>query len=224
LRDGNAIGMWNGVEIPNNAAFSATPNHPTTPYKVLRDRCSLRFELKPGWVHVNPTTGYTAPRCEVYSIPDPAVYILEGETWKFEWSLYLPTGFPTSSGGAHWTSFLQWHNREGGSPPLFLVNEGSADELKLKNSKSGHTYWRAPMSQFVGRWTDFSMTVKFQRYAAQASVVLSVDGLQVASSTGQTYTQTPDGSGRSYPKVGLYGSAMQSTRISYVNGYRMTQL
>jgi hypothetical protein len=55
-------------------------------------------------------------------------------------------------------------------------------------------------------------------------VVLSVDGLQVASSTGQTYTQTPDGSGRSYPKVGLYGSAMQSTRISYVNGYRMTQL
>jgi hypothetical protein len=226
-----ATGDWTVQAPPQNTAFAVTrgnggfPSHPArTDGKRLRDELGLYFRLQQGWLYTDGT-----PRSEVYSVPQtPRVgqpylptYLNEGEVWCFGWSEYLPANFPTSAGGHH-NILAQWQGRLGGTPALLLVHEGSLDQLKLKNNRTGHTYWSAPMSQFRGKWNDFLFSVDFDRNPALAGVQAWVNGAQVVNSLGQQYTMRPDQDGKSYPKVGLYTTDRPEVREAWVNGYRQS--
>lgn len=229
-RNLSAAGDWTLQAPSYNAAFSVNRGHPVrTDGKSLRDQLSMYFRLQPGWTFYDPSNGTYTYRCEVFSIPSlprvgqPALptYIVEGEEWFFAWSKYIPAAFPAATASL-WHVLAQWQGRQGGSPPLTLVNEGSGDELKLKNNHSRkEPYWRAPMANFRGKWTDFVARVKFHRDPAQAGVGLWVNGAQVADSNGQDYTMRPDQDGRSYPKYGLYRENRPETSELWVNGPRM---
>ena len=97
----------------------------------LPDPFSSTFRLQPGANYTDPSLAPTHPskttsRSERYYIKD-ATYIESGERWLFDFWFKPHSPWPASDGGANWCSLAQWHQRGGGTPPLQLVNEGSAN-------------------------------------------------------------------------------------------------
>jgi len=121
------------------------------------------------------------PRAQLNSAPMHR----EGDERYIGWSTYFPSDFPSIPSGA-WFVFFQFHGEPySGSPRLgFGVSPDGRIELRRDDVYNYDRVWSQPQQR--GRWTDFTVRVKWSKDPSVGFVELWVDGARQTFSNGQT--------------------------------------
>jgi hypothetical protein len=137
---------------------------------------AARFE-----VHDSDHPGSANPRAQLNSAPMHR----EGDERYIGWSTYFPSDFPSIPSGA-WFVFFQFHGEPyNGSPRLgFGVSPDGRIELRRDAVYNYDRVWSQPQQR--GRWTDFTVRVKWSKDPSVGFVELWVDGARQTFSNGQT--------------------------------------
>ncbi len=143
---------------------------------VRQGRYAARFT-----VHDSDRVVSDNPRAQLNSAPMHR----EGDENYIGWSTYFPSDFPSIPSGA-WFVFFQFHGTPySGSPQLgFGVSPDGHIELRRDDVYNYDRVWSQPQAR--GRWTDFTVHVKWSKDPSVGFVELWVNGARQTFSNGQT--------------------------------------
>jgi Polysaccharide lyase len=168
----------------------------------------------------------------------------EGQVRTYRWSTYFPAAFPLRNADS-WATFTQWHCTCSGSPTLGMFLQGRQIQLRvLRYDGEGDTAegelipWGRALTAVRGKWTDFTMRVRWSSSDATGFVELWVNGKRqsmnwprdddrAARYGGVGATRVPirtlvPGQG-AYLKQGLYrSSSINGRAVLFHDGMRMT--
>lgn len=169
----------------------------------------------------------------------------EGQTRLYSWSTLLPANLPAANARA-WAVITQWHCTCPGSPPVGLYLQDGQLQLSIhrRNGQSDNGQielvpWGRPLGQVLGRWTQFTMKVRWSARDRQGFVELWVNGAPqrmnwprgdtraaryggVGATRVRVRTLVPGSSG-AYLKQGLYRSgSIGGTAVVFHDGMRMS--
>ena len=169
---------------------------------VARDGAhSARFDVR----REDRIPGDASPRAELAGTGER---VGPGDRRVYSWSTFVPRDYPRSR---RWQVITQWKNEGTGSPPLELDIIGDQFQLSASVAGRSRTVWRAPIRR--GRWTDFSMHLRFSERGSDARIRLFRDGRMVVDRRG---LPTLFRGKRSYWKLGLYrDSAIRAPATLY---------
>jgi hypothetical protein len=132
----------------------------------------LRVEVRPG--ELTTTSGYSAPRSEVYGPLEP----FNVDRW-YEWSLLIPEGF-TFATDATWLSLTQWKGQRGGPPPIALEVKQNWLRLGGARANAGLVTKQNLGRLTPGVWTRLQVGI---RHATDGWVQVFRDGIEVLPRT-----------------------------------------
>ena len=157
---------------------------------VARDgRRSARFSVR----REDRIPGDEAPRAELAGTGEA---VGPGDRRIYSWSTLVPRDYPRSR---RWQVITQWKNEGTGSPPLEMDIIGGAFELSALVRGRSRTIWRGPIER--GRWTDFSMHLRFSEEGSNTRIRLYREGRMVVD---RRDLPTLFRGRRTYWKLGLY--------------------
>lgn len=217
---------WAGIQAP--ADDSVTVVDPSIPLGENKPPGTiLRAKLEAGET-------WTDGRCraEVYGRrpspwstpaarwPDP----IGSERW-YTFSVFFPTGFPTSA-DTTWFDFTQWKGYRGGSPPMAL--EVKRNNLRFGGDRANHGL--IPNDGKLGAitpgtWTRLTVGMHLSTSAEDGWVEVYRDGNQVVPHTEVATMDTYQGGADPiYLKQGIYRSALwQVKQAVYFSPMQVTE-
>jgi hypothetical protein len=172
---------WQGVSEPafgssgedNPLQFVDPPGSPSGEF--FPSTSVARFELQAGAL---TSDGEPANRVEVYGRSEPTATPARewpdpvGATRWYNFSIYIPSGFPVDT-GTKWFIFVQWKGASTGSPPVALEINRSQFVLGSDNTP---TIEHGLGGLNPGSWTQFVVGIHFSDSASDGWVTVYRNG------------------------------------------------
>ena len=156
-------------------------------------------------------------RCETRGMMGPAgeVDLLNGQTWRMTWSLYIPSSL---KGTGRFTHIMQmkYLDKGGGASgsPIFTVTLRSGDKMEVLFWIGGGSIATFDISAVHDKWLTADLTMKI---ATDGSVHwILKDGDKVISEKTQNGTTWPSDGMRLRPKWGIYRGITTGVQSTYI--------
>jgi hypothetical protein len=225
MRDGEKA--FELAEMPDlQQPGGSVGTHPNVKHiTAIADHDAYRIDshyAPPGAVDYDRVTG-TGPtrtdrlRCETRGMVGPKgqVDLLNGQTWRFTWSFYLPSSLKGTSRFTHIMQ-MKYVDKDGGvsGSPIVTLTLRPNDRMELLFWIGGGSISTVDASGLHDKWLTADMTIKI---ASGGSVhwVLT-DGTKVVVDKTQAGTTWPPDGGRLRPKWGIYRGVADGVQSTYI--------
>jgi hypothetical protein len=156
-------------------------------------------------------------RCETRGMVGPSgeIDLLNGQTWRLTWSLYLPA---TLKGTGRFTHIMQmkYVDKGGGASgsPIVTVTLRGGDKMEVLFWIGGGSITTVDISALHDKWLSADMTIKIGP-AGNLHWVLK-DGDKVVVDKTQAGTTWPSDGARLRPKWGIYRGITDGVQTTYI--------
>jgi chitin-binding protein len=156
-------------------------------------------------------------RCETRGMVGPGgeVDLLNGQTWRLTWSLYIPS---TLTGTGRFTHIMQmkYVDKGGGASgsPIVTVTLRPGDKMEVLFWIGGGSIVTSDISAHHDKWLSADMTIKIGA-GGMVHWVLK-DGDTVVADKTQAGTTWPSDGARLRPKFGIYRGITTGVQTTYI--------
>ncbi|MHB9856797.1 FHA domain-containing protein [Streptomyces sp. YIM S03343] len=192
----DGLGAFEGVEDDRSGS------HPGVKHIYVKDG-AYRFDM-----HLKDRDGSDRQRNEVkgMSAAGQDLKILRGQTWRFTYSMYIPSSLHATTSFTH---IMQFKEPGGGTSPIIVMSlrqSGGKPTIELNSALSGKIVGRTPLTPLQDKWISTQLDITFKDGTGGKIDWTVNDGSTTVANASASGLDTWLGPERARPKWGIYRS------------------